>query len=81
MLSIFFVSMYRFFIWISKKIFQLVTGFQNSWIRCKPNKNWIDKGSEYYNRSVKSWLQDNEVEVYSTHNKGKFVVVEDLLKP
>ena len=23
----------------------------------KPNKIWVDKGSEFYNRSVKSWLK------------------------
>ena len=22
----------------------------------KPNKIWVDKGSEFYNRSMKSWL-------------------------
>ena len=22
----------------------------------KPNKTWVDKGSEFYNRSIKSWL-------------------------
>ena len=24
---------------------------------CKPNKIWVDKGSEFYNRSMKSWLK------------------------
>ena len=24
---------------------------------CKPNKIWVDKGSEFCNRSVKSWLE------------------------
>ena len=23
----------------------------------KPNKIWLDKGSEFYNRSMKSWLK------------------------
>ena len=23
----------------------------------KPNKTWLDKGSEFYNRSIKSWLE------------------------
>ena len=23
----------------------------------KPNKIWVDKGSEFYNRSMKSWLK------------------------
>ena len=28
----------------------------------KPNKLQVDKGSEFYNRSMKSWLQDNNTE-------------------
>ena len=35
----------------------------------QPNKIWVDKGSEFYNRSVKSWLQDNDIVMYSTHNR------------
>ena len=35
-----------------------------------------DRGSEFYNRSMKSWLQDNDIEMYLTHNEGKFVVAE-----
>ena len=42
----------------------------------KPNKIWSSKGSEFYNRSMKSWLIDNDIEIYSTHNKGKHVVAE-----
>ena len=33
----------------------------------KPNKIWVDKVSEFYNRSMKSWLQDHGIEIYSTH--------------
>ena len=33
----------------------------------KPNKIWIDKGSEFYNRSLKSWFQDNGIEMHSSH--------------
>ena len=28
------------------------------------NKIWVDRGSEYYNRSMKSWLKDNDIEIY-----------------
>ena len=38
---------------------------------CKPNKIWLDQGSEFYNRSFKSRQHDNSIEIYSTHNKGK----------
>ena len=34
----------------------------------KPNKTWVYKGSVFYNRSMKSWLEKNEIEIYSTHN-------------
>ena len=27
----------------------------------KPNKIWVDKGSEFYNNSFKKWLQDNDI--------------------
>ena len=42
----------------------------------KLNKVWVDKGSEFYNRSMKSWLVKIDIEMYSTHNEGKSVVVE-----
>ena len=35
---------------------------------CKPIKIWVDKGSEFYNRSMKSLLQDIDVKMYSTYN-------------
>ena len=31
----------------------------------KPNKIWIDKGSEFYNSSFKKLLRDNDIEMYS----------------
>ena len=41
---------------------------------------WVDKGSEFYNRSMKSWLQDNNTEMYSMHNEGKSVVAERFIR-
>ena len=29
---------------------------------------------------MKSWLQDNDIEMYSTHNKGKSVVAERFIR-
>ena len=37
----------------------------------KPNKIWVHKGSEFYNKSVESWLDKNDIEMYLTHNEGK----------
>ena len=46
----------------------------------KPNKIWVDKGREFYNNSFKRWLKDNDVEIYSIHNKGKSVVGERFIR-
>ena len=46
----------------------------------KPNEIWVDKGSECYNKSMKSWLKKNDIETYSTHNEGKSVVAERFIE-
>ena len=43
---------------------------------CKPNKIWVDKSRELYNRSMKSWLEKDAIDRYPTHNKRKSVVAE-----
>ena len=37
----------------------------------KRNKIWARKYHEFYNRSMKSWLAKNYIEIYSTNNKRK----------
>ena len=39
----------------------------------------VDKNGEFHNRTMKSWLQDNHIEIYSIHNKGKSVVAERFI--
>ena len=46
----------------------------------KPNKIWVDKGSEFYNNFFKKWLNDNDIETYSIHNEGKSVVPERFIR-
>ena len=46
----------------------------------RPNKLWVDKGSEFYNNSFKKLLQDNNIEMYSTHNEGKSVIAERFIR-
>ena len=29
---------------------------------------------------MKSWLQDNKIEIYSIHNEGKFVVAKSFAR-
>ena len=46
----------------------------------KPNKIWVDKSSEIYNKSMKSWIEKNDTEMYSTHNEGISVVTERFIR-
>ena len=46
----------------------------------KPNKIWVEKGREFYKNSFKKWLQDNDIVMYSTNNKGKSVFVERFIR-
>ena len=47
---------------------------------CKPNKMWEEKGSEFYNKSMKYFLQNNDTEMYLTHNEGKSVLDERFIR-
>ena len=40
----------------------------------------VDKGSEFYNNSFKKWLKDNDIEIYSIHNKGKSAAAERFIR-
>ena len=46
----------------------------------KPSKTWVNKCRKICNRSVKSWLQDNNIELYLTH-KENLLLLKDLLEP
>ena len=46
----------------------------------KPNKIWVDQGSEFYNRVFKKCLSDNDFIMYSTFNEGKSVVAERFIR-
>ena len=48
--------------------------------RCKPNRIWVNKSSEFYNKSIKSWLEKNNIEMYSTHNKGKSIITDRFIR-
>ena len=48
--------------------------------RAKPNKIWVDQGSEFYNDVFKKWLSDNDIIMYSTYNEGKSVVAERFIR-
>ena len=46
----------------------------------KPNKIWVDQGSEFCNNSFKDFLKINSIEMYSTYNEGKSVITERLIR-
>ena len=50
-----------------KKGISIVNAFQNIFKKSnkkKPNKIWVDKGSEFCNNSFKKWLQDNDIAMH-----------------
>ena len=40
-------------------------------IKAQTKTNIADKGSEFYNRSMKSFFQNNDIVMYSRHNEEK----------
>ena len=65
-----------------KKGVTIVNAFQKVLDRSnrKPNKIWVDKGSDFYNSSFIKWLKGNDIEMYSTYNQGKSVVAERFIR-
>ena len=49
-----------------KKVTTIFNAFQSilSNSKRKPNKIWVDQGSEFYNTHFKKWLKDNNIEMY-----------------
>ena len=80
------IDIYSKYAWVvplkDKKGVSIVNAFQSILKKSnrKPNKIWGDKGSEFYNRSMKSWLEKNDIEMYSTHNEGKTVGAERFIR-
>ena len=40
----------------------------------------VDKGSECYSGSMKSWLEKNDVEMFSTYNEATSVIAERFIR-
>ena len=60
-------DIYSKYVWLiplkNKKGTTITNAFQKSLDESnrKPNKTWVDKGSEFSNRSMKSWLGKNAI--------------------
>ena len=80
------IDIYNKYAWViplkDKKGITITNSFQKvlNESKLKSNKLWVDNGSEFYKRSIKSWLEKNDIEIYSIHNEGKFVVAERFIR-
>ena len=65
-----------------KKGVSIVNAFQSILNNSKrrPNKIWVDQGSEFCNNQFKKWLKDNDISMYSPHNEGKSIVAERFIR-
>ena len=77
------IDIFSKYIWVipleDKRGVPITNAFQKI-IHESNRKPIIDKDSEFYNRSMTSWLETNAIEMYSTHNKGKYVTAERFIK-
>ena len=69
--------MHGFFVGTIKKVLQSLM-YPKKILKesgCKQNNIWwVKQGSNFFNSSSKSWLHDNDTDMYSTHNEGKSAV-------
>ena len=47
----------------------------------KLNKIWVDEGTEFYNKWLKSWLEKNDIEMYASIMRENVQLPKDLLEP
>ena len=80
------IDMFSIYAWVvpikDKKGVSIVNAFQKiiSEGRRKPNKIWVDQGSEFYNNPFKNFLKINNIQMYSTYNERKSVVAERFIR-
>ena len=82
---LFAIDLFSKYVWViplkDKKGTSIVNAFQKIISKeRKPNKIWVDQGSEFYNQSFKDFLKINNIEMYSTFNEGKSVVAERFIR-
>ena len=78
------IDLFSKYAWVvpikDKKGTSIVNAFKKIISKRKPNKIWVDQGSEFYNNSFKGFLKINNIEMYSTYNQGKSVVAERFIR-
>ena len=77
-------SKYAFFVSLKDKkgttIANALQKILNNNLKRKPSKIWVDQDSEFQNNSSKKMLQENRIEMYSTHNEWKSVIAGRFIK-
>ena len=79
------IDLFSEYVWVvlikDKNVTSVVNTFQKIISKGrKPNKIWVDQGSEFYHNYFKDFLKTNNVEMYSTYNEGKSVVAERFIR-
>ena len=75
------INLFSKYAWIilvkDKKGTSIVNTFQKIITKGrKPNKTWVDQGSQFCNQSFKDVLKGGNIGMYSTYNEEKYVVAE-----
>ena len=76
-------SKYAWFITTKdKKGISIVNAFQKILVKSKrkQRKTWVDEGSEFYNSQFQRFLKNNNIEMYSLYNEGKFALTERFIR-
>ena len=46
----------------------------------KPNKIWVDQGSEFYDNAFKKFFKENQFDMYSKLNEGEPVAAKRFIR-
>ena len=46
----------------------------------KPNEVLVHEGNEFYNSLMKSWIEKNNIKMYSMYYEGKCIIAETFIK-
>ena len=80
------IDLFSRYAWViplkDRKGISIVNAFQKNLKESnrKPNKIWIDQGSEFYDNSFKDFLKINSIEMNSIFNEGKSVVDKRFIR-
>ena len=79
------IDLFSKYVWIVPRKDKRGTSIVNAFQKIisegrKPNKTWVDQGSEFYNNSFKDFLKINKIEMYSRDNEGNSVVAKRFIR-